>query len=137
MIFRTYWAWGVTALLFIVFPVHADQNPAQEVADKCGVELQTFCKDVTPGEGRILACLYAYSDQSSDHCKDVVREAFEHLKLMSAVSSHIKTECGDDLERFCKDVEPGEGRLLGCLEKYDRKLSQKCSSALKDVGLKE
>jgi hypothetical protein len=30
----------------------------------CNKEFETYCKDVTPGEGRLLACLYAYEDDT-------------------------------------------------------------------------
>lgn len=45
--------------------------------------------------------------------------------------------CQVELERYCKEVTPGEGRLLACLEKHEKKVSSRCLQALEDVGLKE
>jgi len=42
---------------------------AKTIATSCEKELQGFCKDVTPGEGRILACLYAHLDKLSGQCE--------------------------------------------------------------------
>ena len=35
----------------------------------CSHEIQTYCQDVTPGEGRIVACLQAYEDKVSAICR--------------------------------------------------------------------
>lgn len=128
---------GFVVFILLTSPVHAEGNPAKELAQKCSVELETFCKDVTPGKGRILACLYAYSDKLSAQCAEVVRDTYDDLRLISAAASHVNSECGEDLDKFCKDVVPGEGRILNCLEKNESHLSPKCRTALKEVGLKD
>ena len=38
---------------------------AAEVLQGCNTELVRYCADVTPGEGRLLACLFAYDDKLS------------------------------------------------------------------------
>jgi hypothetical protein len=47
----------------------AQQNLVESVVNGCKAELDTYCKDVTPGEGRILACLYARNDKLSGKCE--------------------------------------------------------------------
>lgn len=131
---------GIAGLLILGLfapAIYAEQDNTNAVARNCRAEFETFCKDVTPGQGRILACLYAYSDKSSDQCRDTVRDTYGELKLISAVTSHLKNECEKDLKQFCSNVVPGEGRLLNCLETNDDKLSNKCGQALKEVGLKD
>jgi hypothetical protein len=128
---------GFAVLILLASLVYAEENPAKELVIKCSAELETFCKDVTPGKGRVLACLYAYSDKLSEPCAEVVQDTYDDLKLISAASSHLQNECGKDLDKFCKDVAPGQGRLLNCLEKNESHLSQKCQRALKEVGLKD
>ena len=34
----------------------------------CKTEIDTLCKDVTPGEGRVLQCLSAHQDKLSSRC---------------------------------------------------------------------
>jgi hypothetical protein len=131
---------GVLELILMVSmlsTVSADRNFARDVAADCKVELDTYCKDVTPGGGRILACLHAYSDKLSDTCKATVSEAAGQIKALGAALAFVKSECEADLQQFCKDVPAGEGRLMSCLDKNDEKLSQGCRAALKDVGLRE
>jgi Cysteine rich repeat len=128
---------GIFFVVSLVPAVNADQDMARAVAKNCKVELATYCKDVTPGGGRILACLHAYSDKLSDTCKEAVLGATGQIKALAAALSFVKDECAADLQQFCKDVPPGEGRLMNCLDANDAKLSGKCRAALKDVGLRE
>jgi hypothetical protein len=79
----------------------------ESVAKGCRKEIQGYCKNVTPGDGRILACLLTY----------------------------VANECKDDLKAYCSDVAIGKGRLLKCLEKNDAKVSSRCKQARKDVKL--
>ncbi len=55
----------------LVNGVAAEQDLLQSVADGCKVELETYCTKVTPGQGRILACLYAHGDKLSAKCEYV------------------------------------------------------------------
>ena len=41
---------------------------ADQVREGCKAELESYCKQVTPGEGRLLACLYAFEDKLSARC---------------------------------------------------------------------
>ena len=114
----------------------ADENLVQSVAEGCKVELQKYCGNVTPGEGRILACLYAYGDKLSPKCEYALYDAAVQLERAVAALSYVANECDEDLDRYCANVAPGEGRLLDCLEKKEKQLTKRCKQALKDVGLK-
>lgn len=114
----------------------AGENLVQTVSNGCKVELDKYCKDVTPGEGRVLACLYAYGDKLSPKCEYALYDAAAQLERAVAALSYVANECDEDLEKYCSAVAPGEGRLLNCLEKKSKQLTQRCKEALKDVGLK-
>jgi hypothetical protein len=103
----------------------------------CKAELDKYCKEVTPGDGRVLACLYAHQDKLSTRCEYAIFDAAAQLQRAVNALSYVAAECDDDLERFCANVEPGEGRLLNCLEKNEKKVSQRCKQAIQDVGLDE
>jgi hypothetical protein len=92
---------------------------------------------VTPGEGRVLACLYAYGDKLSGQCEYALFDAAVQLERAVAALSYLANECRDDLMTFCSAINPGEGRLLECIEKNDTKVSGRCKQALKDTGLKK
>ena len=124
---------GVLLLANVAF---AEKDPVRTVAEGCKKEIETYCKTVTPGEGRILACLYAHSEKLSNRCEYALYDAAAQLERAVAALTYLANECDDDLEKFCSSVQPGEGRLLQCLEKNKKKVSDRCKRALKDVGLK-
>ncbi len=95
-----------------------------------------YCKDVTPGEGRILACLYARQDKLSGKCEFALYDAAVRLERAVAALSYAANECEDDIDKYCSGVEMGEGRLLECIDKNEAKVSSRFKQALKDVGLK-
>ena len=137
MKFAIVYLMGILVIISNVPAVYADQNMARDLAGNCKVELDTYCKDVTPGGGRILACLHAYSDKLSDACRETIMDATGQIKALAAALSYVKEECAEDLQQFCKDVPAGEGRVMNCLDSNDDKLSRRCHAALKDVGLRE
>ena len=114
----------------------AGENLVQTVTNGCKVELEKYCKDVTPGEGRVLSCLYAYGDKLSAKCEYALYDAAAQLERAVAALSYVANECDEDLDKYCGAVAPGEGRLLNCLEKKSKQLTKRCKEALKDVGLK-
>jgi hypothetical protein len=113
------------------------QGIVDSVKKGCDKELKTYCKDVTPGEGRVLACLYAYEDKLSGECEYALYDAAAQLERAVNALSYAVNECRDDLTKFCSDIKPGEGRLLQCIDKNDAKVSSRCKQALKDTGLKK
>ena len=114
----------------------AGDNLVQIVAEGCKVEIEKHCGDVTPGQGRILACLYAYGDKLSPKCEYALYDAAVQLERAVAALSYLASECDEDLDQHCAHVAPGEGRLLDCLKKHEKDLTGRCKQALKDVGLK-
>ena len=128
----------ITLGMMSLFFTHAvaGENLVQTVTDGCKVELEKYCKDVTPGEGRVLACLYAYGDKLSPKCEYALYDAAAQLERAVAALSYVANECDEDLDKYCSAVTPGEGRLLNCLEKKSKQLTKRCKEALKDIGLK-
>jgi hypothetical protein len=47
-----------------------------------------------------------------------------------AAAAQIIQACGQDLQRFCANVQPGEGRKVQCLVARRNELSTSCSSFL-------
>jgi hypothetical protein len=123
----------VTIFLFTSIPALAAENLVQSVVDGCKEELETFCKNVTPGNGRMLACLYAHGDKLSGQCEYALYDAAVQLERAVAALGYVINECRDDLETLCSGVPAGQGRLLKCLEKNDAKVSGRCKQAIQDV----
>ncbi len=122
----------------------AGQGPAEKagqaivdtVANGCKVEIESYCAGVTPGEGRVLACLYANGDKLSGMCEYALYDAAAQLERAVSLLTFVASECKDDLEKHCQSVEAGEGRLLKCLEKNEKDVSKRCKTALTATGLK-
>ncbi len=110
---------------------------ADSLKKACNKELTTFCKGVPAGEGRILACLYAFEDKVSDKCIYALYDASVELERAVAALKYAASSCKDDLKKFCADVKPGQGRGLACLGKHDKDVSQGCKDALRQTGLKK
>jgi hypothetical protein len=128
---------AVVAMFFVsVASSWAADNVIDTVAKGCEKELTTYCKDVTPGEGRVLACLFAFSDKLTGQCEYALYDAAAQLERFVAALGYVANECDADLDKFCADVAVGEGRLLNCLDENASKISERCTQALKDVSAK-
>ncbi len=114
----------------------AQQNIVETVATGCESELKTYCQGVTPGEGRILSCLYAYGDKLSGQCEFALYDAAAQLERFVAALSYVANECDADIDKYCARVEAGEGRILSCLDAQGSNIQGRCTQALEDVGLK-
>lgn len=99
----------------------------EEGIKSCKPDIEKFCNEVKPGEGRILQCLRENHDKLSGECKQQLAEAKEK---MQEKMKQIQENCKGDIEEFCKDVKPGEGRIMQCLKKNEDHLSNNCKSSL-------
>ncbi len=124
-------------VLFVGNTFAADRGPAETVLQGCNKEFETYCKGVTPGEGHLLACLYAYEDKLSARCEYALYDASIQLERAVNALVYVANECRDDLRTYCSAVPPGQGRLLNCLDKQQAKISQRCTQALKETGIKK
>jgi hypothetical protein len=123
----------------LIFTVNAGaiESLVESVATGCEKELKSYCSEVTPGEGRILACLYAHNDKISGQCEYGLYDAAAQLERFVAALTYVVNECEDDLAKYCGSVREGEGRLAECLlVKNKDRISKRCNQAMKDVDLK-
>jgi hypothetical protein len=96
-------------------------------ADPCAEDVQQLCPDVKPGSSRVAACLRENEARLSPACG-------ERLRALALRSRRIVEEfgraCRADVDQFCAGVEPGGGRMLGCLAQHQLELSPGCQSQL-------
>ena len=118
-------------------PAVAQQPLAEQVLEGCASELETYCAAVTPGDGRLLACLYAHGDKLSGQCDFALYEAAVRLERAISALTYVASECRADIESLCAGVQMGEGRIAQCLNEQAAELSESCDRALADVGLKD
>ncbi len=127
---------GIVVLFAVVPAVQAVEDLVDSVKKGCKTELESYCSKVTPGQARVLACLYAYGDKLSGSCEFALYDAAVRLERAVAALSYVANECDADIENLCAGVPAGEGRILSCLEKNEGKVSDRCKRAISDVGLK-
>ena len=116
-------------------PVGA-QTLVQDVARMCKTEIKTYCSDVTPGEGRILACFYAHGDKLSPQCEYALFDAAARLERAIGAITYVANECEDEIEQYCAAIQPGGGHIAECLVRNESNLGTPCSHALSEVGVK-
>ena len=101
---------------------------AEEQNLTCSEEISKYCKGVKPGGGRLLACLKEHERRSDATCREKVAEIEKRLE-------EAKQICAGDTEKFCKGIQPGEGRIAKCLNEHLQEISPICRE--KVSGLKQ
>ena len=120
-------------------PVLAALNTKiQEIIDKgkvgCQSDLETYCSNVVPGEGRLAYCLIAHADKRSASCEGALAEARKEAEALINTVDQATEACLPDIAALCSGTEPGEGRIAQCLADQKPSLSQSCSEVIDVVG---
>jgi hypothetical protein len=107
------------ALLALVGSARAEQGA-------CKADVEKLCKDVQPGEGRIVECMKAHQKELSPKCASQVKQVKAAAKA-----------CEGDVERFCWDTPIGKGGIASCLKKHSDELSAGCKDAVAKAKAKK
>ena len=67
----------------------------------CAVDVKSLCADVTPGGGRVLACMQAHVSQLSVGCSTILSKAI-----------WVARECAGDIHQFCPTATFGDSLRL-------------------------
>jgi len=105
------------------------EKNTKKLETMCRTELETYCRTVTPGSNRGLACLYANSDKLSGACESAFYDAAKDLQNATNNLNAFVSACREDMEKLCSKVAVGEGRIRACLEKNKETVSAKCNEA--------
>jgi Cysteine rich repeat len=90
----------------------------------CRADIEKFCADVSRGGGRVAECLRKHQDELSPECKAHGQELHERVQ-------EAHEACREDIAKYCKEIQPGRGRILACLKEHDSGLSADCRTAMK------
>jgi hypothetical protein len=128
----------IVSLLAIVATIGITGNTmAQDIVSAvekgCSAEIESYCSQVTQGEGRLLACFYAHEDKLSGQCQYALYDASAQLERAVSALNYVAGQCEDDIMAHCAQVQLGEGRVVQCLNSNAEAISAPCKNALADV----
>jgi len=103
---------------------------------ECEKELGMYCRDVTPEQGRVLACLYAHGNGLSGQCEYALYEVLNQLEEAILPTLRFMKACDKDAKRHCALVEHGEGRIMECLKRNSAHISPACRKAMAGLEAK-
>jgi len=101
----------------------------------CNADAAILCPGLTPNSKKSMMCLMAYENNLSVACKlGIVEAALMVVKSMLVIKHSIES-CEADADKYCLDVEAGNGRIVSCLRENESKISKECTTALKETGM--
>lgn len=126
------WAAAVFAI-FAAPSAMAQENIIDHLVAACESDLENYCSQVTPGNGRLLHCMAAHEDKISGQCEYAFYQAATLLEQLSIAINYVAQECQSDIQTHCADVEVGEGKILACLAEHDEDVSDSCKKAVAET----
>lgn len=105
--------------------VPSDRRARQIAEVKCEAEVQSYCPDSLSAEAR-RRCVLQRMKQLDTTCQQVVRQRLVRWREAEG----YKLACVEDVKRFCPTVQPGDGRILHCLQEHEQDLSERCYQSL-------
>ncbi len=115
----------LAAAFTIVCVLSSFQSYAQ-IAGPCAETVAKYCKDVTPGGGRIMKCLNDHRDDQSLVCKDWLADQNKSLKELNGV-------CAEEIARFCSFETTDYFRIYQCLNDNYVALKLDCRGKLREI----
>lgn len=126
---------GIAAaiMIFTGSNAFAQETLIDHLVSACASDLENYCSQVTPGNGRLLHCVAAHEDKISGQCEYAFYQAATLLEQLSVAINYLAQECKADIETHCSDVQVGDGKILACLAEHDKDVSASCKKAVADT----
>ncbi len=126
--------WVTVAFAIFTGPqVLAQESLIDHLIDACEGDLQKYCSQVTPGNGRMLHCMAAHEDKISGQCEYAFYQTASLLEQLSVAIAYVAQECKTEIQTLCSGVELGEGRILACLDEHSEEVGDSCKKAVADT----
>lgn len=106
----------------------AGRASAQGLLEACEKEIDAMCDDITPGNGRLAACLYSHEDHLSAGCADAFADVGDIFDLLVTRIGNAMAICADDVQKQCAGTDFGQGRILSCLSEKSADISPECKA---------
>jgi len=128
-------------VLLSVSAASVASSPEDRVQDnllsRCEKDVNRYCADSGDTTLKHLMCLLARQDDLSPPCKEDMLEVASTAIAGPEALDYSISACETDVDAYCRNVQPGEGRVVGCIKANESKVSKACISALKETGLWE
>ena len=105
----------------------------KKLENSCAPDIKKYCKDVTPGEGRIIYCMQAHEDKISPKCAYELGETAESVQATSDLLKDGVIACKAEIADVCGKIQPGQGRVAACLIANKATASKDCVDAIQKV----
>jgi hypothetical protein len=99
----------------------------------CASDIKKYCKDVTPGEGRMIYCMQAHEDKISPKCTYELEEAAASVQATADLLKDGVVACKAEIAGVCGKIQPGQGRIAACLIANKSTASKDCADAIQKV----
>jgi Golgi apparatus protein 1 len=99
----------------------------------CAADIKKYCKDVTPGEGRMIYCMQAHEDKISPKCAYELGETAGSVQATSDLLKDGVIACKAEISGVCGKIQPGQGRIAACLIANKSTASKDCADAIQKV----
>ena len=99
----------------------------------CASDIKKYCKDVTPGEGRMIYCMQAHEDKISPKCAFELGETAGSVQATSDILKDGVIACKAEITGVCGKIQPGQGRIAACLIANKSTASKDCADAIQKV----
>jgi hypothetical protein len=122
---------GVTAILA------PGGRAAAEAPNACQADVQKFCSTVQGGGGRILICLQEHVKELSPDCQKQLDSARRHTQMRHLAHPNAGpwvAPCTGDIQKLCREIPAGAGRIAQCLAQHQSDLSDGCKAAFSGAG---
>ena len=125
---------ALIAVAFVAGPLAtAEETLVDYLVAACESDIENYCSQVTPGNGRLLHCMAAHEDKISGQCEYALYQAATVLEQLAAAMVYVAEQCRTEIETICSDVVLGEGKLPACLAEHDADVSDGCKKAIADT----
>jgi hypothetical protein len=118
------YAEGLQKIPYVVRPGSVPDAPDGAVRAACAKDFIAYC-----ATGRIADCIAGHRGEFQPAC----RTAIDRAGLPAHAGNGQATRqwaCVQDARSFCASVQPGQGRIIQCLEDHLNELHPLCQSTL-------
>jgi hypothetical protein len=99
--------------------------------DPCAADVRQFCPDVKVGTAQVTSCLRENRVLLSGACQEKLDA--DDLRAKRVIEEFGRA-CRPDVEQFCGGIEPGQGRVVGCLAQHQVELSPTCEAEMNRIN---